>query len=138
MKKCVTVVLTLILWSCGQQVKPTDLAKVNGYWEIEKVTLPDGTEKEYTISEIIDRFELKNSKGFRQKVRPQFDGTYISAGGPEKIESAFENRHAFLKYTTDYASWKEEVVEISPEKLVLKNEQDVEYHYKKFIPIDVK
>jgi hypothetical protein len=43
------LVLSLILFSCSEG--PEELIPyVEGYWEIKKVTLPNGFQKEYTIN----------------------------------------------------------------------------------------
>lgn len=42
--------------SCKEAVKVTDVQNLNGYWEIEKVILPDGEDKEYKTSETFDFF----------------------------------------------------------------------------------
>ena len=63
--------------SCQQKIKKEDIAKINGYWEIEKVVFEDGKNKDYTVNESYDYFEIgKNNSGFRKKVMPQLDGTF--------------------------------------------------------------
>ena len=48
MKNLITIVLLSVLFtSCKQQIKPADIAKINGYWEIEKVVFDEGEDKEY-------------------------------------------------------------------------------------------
>jgi len=64
--------------SCKEAVKVTDVQNLNGYWEIEKVILPDGEDKEYKTSETFDFFELKDKKGTRKKGMQQFDGTFLT------------------------------------------------------------
>jgi hypothetical protein len=48
--------------SCKQKITDTDLQHLNGYWEIEKVTLPDGDTKEYKVNETIDYFQIEQKK----------------------------------------------------------------------------
>lgn len=133
------IVLVLLgLMSCQEKVKSEDVAKINGYWEIEKVNLPDGNEKNYKINETIDYFEVKNDSGFRKKVTPQFDGKYLVNDEYEKIKVVMEGEKVVLEYTTEYSKWKEEVVEVSDEKLVLKNAAEMEYEYKRPTPFSVK
>ena len=127
-----------ILVSCKQKITETDLQFLTGYWEIEKVILPNGETKDYKINETIDFFELKDKIGFRQKLIPQLDGTYLTNNLQEKIELIDFDGITMLKYQTDYATWREEIVSISKEKLVLKNEQDLEYHYKKPVAFTIK
>ena len=137
MKKIYLLLLPFILMSCGG-VNEGDLAKINGYWEIEKAVMPDGTKKEYTINPTIDFFELKGNEGFRKKVMPQLDGTYLTGDNKEKIAVTTADGKTYLSYTTQYAKWKEEIIELNDEHLVLKNEHDMEYHYKKPVPFTVK
>lgn len=139
MRKAVLVVLvSLGLMACQEKVKPEDVAKINGYWEIEKVNLPDGNEKNYKINETIDYFEVKSDSGFRKKVTPQFDGKYLVNDEYEKVKVVMEGEKVFLKYSTEYSEWKEEIVKVSEEKLVLKNAAEMEYEYKRPTPFSVK
>ena len=39
-----------------------DLKNLNGYWEIEKVTFPNGETKDYSVSTTIDYIELKGDR----------------------------------------------------------------------------
>ncbi len=130
--------LLFTIISCKKEILKADLANLNGYWEIEKVTFPNGKEKDYKINENIDFFEIKNDSGFRKKVAPQFNGKYIVNDVFEKIKINNTNDKFFITYKTNYSDWKEEILEISKEKLILKNDSSVEYQYKKSIPFSLK
>lgn len=130
--------VSVITVSCNQSVSQDDLTKLSGYWEIESVVMPDGTKKEYTINPTIDFFELKGNTGKRTKVMPQFDGTYKTNDLSEKISIEQKEDKTFINYTTANAKWKEEVIKLNDEKLVVKNEQEIEYHYKKPQPFSIK
>lgn len=130
--------ILLVSVSCRQEIKTEDVAKINGYWEIEKVILPDGKTKDYKINETIDYFEIKDDKGFRKKVMPQLDGKYIDNGHEEQITVLSKDGKTYLNYATEYAKWTEEIIEVADSSLVLKNKQNLEYHYKKPIPFSVK
>lgn len=139
MKKTALLFVAFISFvACKEKVKSEDISKINGYWEIEMVALPDGNEREYKISETIDYFEIKEDSGFRKKVMPQFDGKYLVNDKSEKIKIVREDDRIFLNYSTDYATWKEEVLEITEDKLVLKNAAEIEYQYKKPTPFTLK
>ena len=139
MNKIYFIILTSILISsCSQSVKKEDLSKLNGYWEIQKVILDDGTKKDYSINETIDFFEIKDNVGFRKKVTPQLDGKYLVNNQSEKISIYEKENDFFINYSTKYTKFKEQIIEIQDSVLVLKNEQNVEYHYKKPIPFSVK
>jgi hypothetical protein len=125
--------------SCQQKVKPDDISKINGYWEIEKVVFDQGKDKNYTINESYDYFEIgKTNIGFRKKVMPQLDGTFLVNDSQESLKVRFEDDKAFIDYSTPYAKWSEELIAISKDKLVLKNTENKEYHYKKAAPINLE
>jgi hypothetical protein len=138
MKKITTLFLTLLLISCQSEVKKEDLGKLNGYWEIKQVTLADGETKDYKVNETIDFFEVKDNAGFRQKVMPQFDGTYKTNGIKESLKIFEVDNTYFIECKTDYGKWNEEIITIEDSTLVLKNKQNLVYTYKKFKPFSLK
>lgn len=134
MKKISLLFLVFILVSCHTAVKKQDIKKLNGYWEIKEVTLSDGKTKEYKVNETIDFFELKGTKGFRQKVMPQFDGKFKTNNLNETIKIIEKEDAFFIEYNTTYGKWKEEILIIEDSTLVLKNKDNLEYTYKRFKP----
>ena len=137
MKKTVILFFFFVLSSCHQKITQQDVAKINGYWEIEKVNLPDGTEKKYTINETYDYFEIKGNTGFRKKVNPQLNGRFLVTNQSEKVTVLFEKDQTFLVYTTPFAKWKEEIKSLEDKKMVLINSTNMEYTYKKTGPINL-
>ena len=139
MKKSVWILLVFVMVSsCKKAIEEKNIAKINGYWEIEKVILADGTKKDYKVNQTIDYFELKDKKGFRQKVMPQLDGTYTTNNLKETISISNEDGYYYINYATSFGKWKEEIIEIQDSVLVLKNKDNLEYHYKKQIPFTLK
>ena len=137
MKKIVVLLFLFIISSCHLKITSSDISKLNGYWEIEKVILSDGTKKEYTYNESFDFFKVSGCKGFRKKVMPQLDGRFLVNDQFEKIEITFENEIAYINYSTPYAKWKEEIESLSSEKLVVINASKAKYYYKKSAPINI-
>ena len=133
----IILALSLLFVSCKQEIKPTDIAKLNGYWEIEKVVFDKGEQKDYGVNESFDFFEIKNNKGIRKKVMPQFDGTFLTSDSFENVSVRFKDSQVFLDYKTNYAKWSEELISISDKELIVKNQQKKEYHYKKAGPINL-
>ena len=132
-------VAVALFTSCQEKKAETfDENLLNGYWEIEQVTMSDGTKKEYKMSEAIDFFEIKNDSGYRKKVTPQIDGTYLVNDSDENIKVEKTNKGTFISYKTDYAKWKEEIIELTADQLILENDQHIQYQYKKPIPFTVK
>ncbi len=130
--------VALLFSSCQQEIKPGDIAKINGYWEIEKVVFEDGKSKDYSINESYDYFEIgKNNNGFRKKVMPQLDGSFLVNDTQESLKVRFEKDKVFFDYVTSYAKWSEELTAISNEKMVFLNAEKKEYHYKKATPINI-
>jgi len=140
MKNTLAILFVSFLFiSCQQKLKPEDIPKINGYWEIEKVVFDEGKDKNYTINESYDYFKInKNNIGFRKKVMPQLDGTFLVNDTQENVKVRFENDKVFLDYATPYAKWTEELITISNDKLVFKNAENKEYHYKKAAPINLQ
>ena len=139
MKNTIIIVLfSMLFGSCQQKVKPEALSNINGYWEIEKVVLESGEEKEYGINESYDYFEIIDKVGFRKKVMPQLDGTFLVNDTQEAVKVRVVDGQVFFDYATSYAKWSEELIAISEEKLVFKNEQNNIYYYKKATPLNLQ
>lgn len=125
-------VLFLVLVSCSKSLDNNDIATLNGYWEIEKVKLPNGESKEYKINESVDFFQISDSlKGFRKKLVPQYDGKFLTNEVQEKISISVKEDITFINYTTDFATWSEEIIKLNNDELTLKNEQGITYFYKR-------
>lgn len=138
MKKTALIAfISFLSIACNTKINASDLSKINGYWEIEKVIFPDGSHKEYTINESFDYFDIKKNVGIRKKVMPQLDGTFLVNNDFEKVAVKEVNGKYYLYYSTFYTKWKEELSFISDEKLVLINEAKNEYHYKRAAPITI-
>lgn len=138
MKKIGVLLSVLMLISCHSNVSKENIKYLNGYWEIQKVDLPNGENKDYKVNETIDYFEVKDDKGFRQKVMPQFDGRFRTNDIKEQIEIVEKENAFFIEYKTKYGKWKEEILTLEDSTLVLKNKDNLEYTYKKFKPFSFK
>lgn len=138
MKRILLLIVLVSVLSCKQKITEGDISNLNGYWEIEKVELPDGDKKEYKVNETIDFFKIEANKGFRKKVLPQLDGTYLTNDIQEDVVVVLKEGDASLKYKTTYASWSEEIIELTKDRLVVKNQQEIEYYYKRPVKFSVK
>ena len=138
MKRILLLIVLVSALSCKQKITEADLSNLNGYWEIEKVELPDGDKKEYKVNETIDFFKIEANKGFRKKVMPQLDGTYLTNDIQEDVIVVIKDGNASLQYKTTYAYWKEVIIELTKDKLVVKNQQEIEYYYKRPAKFSVK
>ena len=138
MKKIVGLLVVVLFISCKQTITESDLNNLNGYWEIEKVILPNGEKKEYKVNETIDFFKITKSNGFRTKVMPQIDGTYLTNNINESVNVVIKDGAASIHYKTTYASWHEDIIALTKDQFVVRNQQDLEYHYKRPIKFSEK
>lgn len=117
--------------SCKSDVKPENLVELNGFWEIIKVEMPDGSSKEFKVNETIDFIKFEKMSGSRNKVIPQLDGTLLSNNLSEKFTVVDKQGVFWFNYKTEHTSWEEELVKLTKEELVVKNSNDLIYFYKK-------
>jgi len=133
----IIIALTSLI-SCQNKVDKLDLPYLNGYWEIEKVTFPDGSKKEYSVNTSIEYIEVNNQKGYRKKVQPNFSGTYQTSNDAEMF-TIYENEGVFtLNYKTDLSEWHEKIIQLSENTFTVLSEESLKYHYKRFEPINIK
>jgi hypothetical protein len=138
MKNSFSILFIVFLFvGCQQNIKPADIATINGYWEIEKVVFEKGKDKEYGMNESYDFFKISSNKGIRKKVMPQLDGTFLVNDVYENVTVRFADDKVFLDYSTPYMKWTEELIALSEKELILLNKEKMEYHYKKTTSINI-
>lgn len=128
----------LLILSCTKNPE-TFIPHIDGYWEISEVTMPDGSKKEYRFNETIDYISINDSlTGFRKKLKPGINDTYFTSDDTENLEIKIENDSLNIYYNTPFASWKETVLDATPETLKVINQNDIVYLYKKYTPINLE
>ncbi|WP_417885588.1 lipocalin family protein [Zunongwangia sp.] len=132
------LILNIFLVSCSHQNPEEQKKYLNGYWEIEKVTVSPDSTITYKVNQNIDYIELKGDKGTRTKVRPQLDGGFKSSKVSEKLTLKIENDSLRLYYKTPYDSWKETVLNASKESFSIRAKNGNIYYYKKFKPLIIE
>ena len=138
MKKIVILFwLTLIFVSCSKPISSEELIHLNGYWEISEVQTSEGDKKEFQSNNNVDFFELKDKQGVRSKVVPQLDGSTQSNNIKEHFTVVDSANATYLKYATDYAKWSEKIDKLTTEELIIINENNIKYTYKRFTPITI-
>ena len=138
MKRLTNFLWLFILMSCSNNPE-SYIEYFDGYWEIEKVVLANGTEKEYTFNETIDYISISDSLyGFRKKLKPNFNGKYSTSKNSETFKLVIENDSLNVYYKTPFDHWKETVLFASEEKLKVINSNKNVYLYKRFIPIKIE
>ena len=126
-----------VLLGCAENNPEEQLKNLNGYWEIKQVENPNGKTTDYKFNEQVDFIELKDTLGFRTKVLPRIDGTFVTTDSKENIVAIIKNDSLYLNYTTPFDSWSETVLIADGNKLQLKNDRGLIYTYHKFEKIDI-
>jgi hypothetical protein len=139
MKNVVNIILlSILLVSCKQPIQSSEITKINGYWEIEKVVFDEGEDKVYGANQNYDYFQIgKNNQGIRKKVAPQLDGTFLVNDTYENVSVRFQDGKAYLDYSTPYMKYSEEIIVLTADELVITNAQNKEFHYKKAKAINI-
>lgn len=130
--------LLLFLFSACSNVNiEAQKVQLQGYWEVDKVVMPDGTERKLPPANSVEFFEVTGDSGVRQKLMPKLDGTYNKFVGGEKFYIVVQNDSLYLQYMTPYATWIENVVEANEKQLILKNKGNRAYYYSRHESINI-
>ena len=138
MKRLIFLLFVITLFSCKKNPK-TFVEHINGYWEIESVTLANGTERNYNYNETIDFINITDSlTGFRKKLKPNFEGKYITSKDIERIKLVIENDSLNAYYSTPFANWKETIIYANEVQLKVINQNKNVYLYKRYTPLNLE
>ena len=136
MKFSPVVLSVFLFWGCATNVSEEDLKYLNGYWEIEEVTFPNGQTKEFKASTTVDYIEVKGLKGFRKKVQPRFNGTFETSDDAEFFSLSPTGTDFEFHYKHEDNEWKERILNISQNHFSVVNSDTLTYTYKKFESIN--
>lgn len=131
----------IILFYCLLQVncsqKIITLKNLGGYWEIDRVEKDGEILKQYNFNAFIEYFQIKDSIGFRMKLKPSFAGKYT--GNLEKNYfriTPLDSEHLKIDYKN--SKLKDEFLqEVTSERITISNTNGITYFYKKYIPIQL-
>lgn len=130
--------LAWLVVSCTSSVSESSLSNLNGYWEVEKVVFPNGTEKVLPPGETHDYYEFHDLKGFRKKVTPLVTGNYLVNDLKDPFVVTKKEGVYYLNFTTFLSKWSEQVKSIDANELQLESEEHYVYYYKRPQPFSVK
>lgn len=133
---CILVVF--LFFSCSKEKeKSLDIQDINGYWEIVQAQNPYGKNVIYNINTQVDYFEIKDSLGFRKKLKPDLNGNYTTSKAVERFTWKNENDTLRLKYKTPMDTWEVDVLRLNDSLMLIKNKDDFLYTYKRFEAINI-
>ena len=137
MKRILLLFLLITLSSCTQNPE-INIEHINGYWEIESVTFPNGETKEYKFNETIDFIEVNDSlQGIRKKLKPSLDGKFLTSKDQETFKLVKENDSLNVYYKTPYTNWKETILLLDSLQLKVVNQDKKVYLYKRYKPLNL-
>ncbi|MVO10936.1 hypothetical protein GOQ30_17325 [Flavobacterium sp. TP390] len=137
MKKILFFALFFILTSCSKKISSSDLNFLNGFWEIEKVVKEGETVKEYKINESVERFDFHDDKGTRNKVIMLYNGNFVLNNVVQEFSIEEKEGTFYLLNHTEFSDWKEEIERLDENELVIKNEEGIQYFFKKRTDINL-
>ncbi len=137
MKKFIVFGIGFLLLSCAKKINKTDLYILNGYWEIEKVTFPDGSTKEYKVNTSVDYIEYEAMSGFRKKVQPTLNGTFNATNDAEFFTILEKNGSFEFYYKNSLSEWEEQLLTLSKDNFSISGLDGIIYSYKKYQPINL-
>ncbi|WP_103866579.1 lipocalin family protein [Aquimarina sp. I32.4] len=132
-----SILIISIFISCSKNNPKNYTQYLDGYWEIKKVIMANGNEKEYKFNQNIDFFQINDTAGIRKKVQPKFDGSFTTTGTSEIFTLRIENDSLRLHYKTSFASWVETVISVEENEIVIKNETGNVYFYRRYQKIEL-
>jgi len=138
MKKLIGLLLAILMVGCSNNSQDF-IPHLNGYWEIDQVTLSDGTKRDYSYNDTIDYIEITDSlNGFRRKLKPNLLGSYETSKSVETFQVKIENDSLNIYYKTPYATWKETVINANETQLTIVNNANKDvYIYKRYESLDL-
>jgi len=138
MKPLFFVLIMFLLMGCSSNPE-TFIPHLNGYWEIEEVTLSDGTKRSYKFNGTIDYISINDSLiGFRKKVKPNLDGSFSTSNDAETITLKIENNSLIIYYKTKFSNRKETILNASENELRIINTNKDVYLYKRYQPLNLE
>lgn len=138
LKKISLIISLFVIFGCSKDPN-TLIPHLNGYWEIEEVTLSNGSKKTYNYNDTVDYIEITDSLiGFRAKLKPNLSGSYETSTDKERIEIKVENDSLHLMYSTLYDNWKETVLNANKDQLLIINANKDMYLYKRYEPLNLE
>ncbi|UUV21438.1 hypothetical protein [Paenimyroides aestuarii] len=131
------IVFATVLVSCSKPISAEQLQHLNGYWEISEAKTEEGDLKTFQSNNNVDYFQLNGDKGTRSKIVPQLNGKAQSNGIQEQFVVIDSANATYLKYTTQFTKWTEKIDQLSKDQLVIINNNNVKYTYKRYTPIQI-
>lgn len=108
-----------------------DINHLNGYWEIDVVRAHGEEFVPKKPAPLVDYYQVvESNKGWKKKMAPQVMGEYQSSDAVVYFTLEQEGSQWLIHYRDNLSSWKEEIIILNDNTLVLFQEEKY-YHYKR-------
>ncbi|MFK7000412.1 lipocalin family protein [Flavobacterium oreochromis] len=131
MKLLYSILLSFLLISCSEKIELKDLDKLNGYWQIAKVEVVEGEDKEYAINENYDYFKIKKHQGFHKKVRWQPTGKFLINDLEEAVKAIQKEGNIYLEFSSNFGKHTDKLIKVTDKEMVLEVENGNKNYYTK-------
>ncbi|PRP66146.1 lipocalin-like domain-containing protein [Nonlabens agnitus] len=134
MKNLIIAVFTVLLVSCANDSNSEKIKNLNGYWNIDLVEKPDGSQKEFPFTNHMDFFEVNGNSGTKSRVSPTYDGTFISYGDAVKFEWVDDENQVVLNFASGEQAYSQILRKANKDEMELVHEDGTVYYYKAYQP----
>ena len=131
MNKLYLLCFIIFCSGCKNQITPSDIKLLNGYWNIDCIAHKDETFYPKGTVKLLDYYNVNGLNGIRKKVQPQLENKFLITEDLNNFKVIFRSENCYLSFETVWDQWQEKIVELSINKLVLEH-QDKRFHYKRF------
>lgn len=138
MLRCGYILILFFLVGCSSKVSKKNLEFLNGYWEITAVEFSNGQKKTYNVNPSVDYIKLDKLKGFKKKVQPKFDGSYVISNDTEFFTIFEKDGSLIISFENDLSSWEEQIITLEEDFFSIVNQDNITYSYKRYEPINIQ
>jgi hypothetical protein len=131
MHRIILIALLMMSWGCKNDINPSDLKLLNGYWKIEFITHKNETFHPKGLTQLLDFYEVDTKGGVRKKVQPKWDNTFSVTDDQNQFKLLIEEKAYYLQFKTLWDQWRERIIVIDEKKLILEH-QEKRYHYSRY------
>ncbi|GAK75841.1 hypothetical protein JCM19296_1433 [Nonlabens ulvanivorans] len=129
MRNLILLLILISVTACSNNSKEMVNA-MEGYWNIEMVTLPDGSEREFPFSNHMDHFEIEGYNGVKNRVSPTYDGGFINYGSPVAFTWEVVDQDVVLTFKDGDSRYQQTLKKCNGSTLILLHDNGTEYIYK--------
>ncbi len=130
------VPILLTVMAC-RGITEADLSHLSGYWEIREAVAADGSSRTYGAAPAVDYYQLENLKGYRKKVQPQADGSFLASDDALPVEIASRDGKFYLRFGSGADRWEEELLQLTANELQTRNPEGIRYTYTRYEPLNL-